>query len=102
MAMQGFKSDNLQYNTLVRWVAVTNNSATKRLTIQVFFFIVSYRLMALKTLCFYFRKFIKKIYIQTIFVKNFARNHEEKEYLELQSTSQLSQQTSELAYYIVD
>ena len=32
------KSDNLQYNTLVRWADGTNDSATKGLTFQVFFF----------------------------------------------------------------
>ena len=32
------KSDNLQYNTPVRWADGTNNSLTKRLTFQVFFF----------------------------------------------------------------
>ena len=32
------KSDNLQYNTLVRWADGTNDSSTKRLTFQVFFF----------------------------------------------------------------
>ena len=56
------KSDNLQYNTLVRWVDGTNSSSTKRLTFQVFFFIISYRLKALKTLFFFhFCNFIKKI-----------------------------------------
>ena len=29
------KSDNLQYNTLVRWFAGTNESSTKRLMFQV-------------------------------------------------------------------
>ena len=33
-----YKSDNLQYNTLVRWADGTNDSSTKRLTFQVFFF----------------------------------------------------------------
>ena len=32
------KSDNLQYNTLVCWVAGTNDSSTKRLMFQVLFF----------------------------------------------------------------
>ena len=34
-------SDNLQYNTLVCWAYGTNDSSTKRLTFQVFFFIIS-------------------------------------------------------------
>jgi len=56
-----YKSDNLQYNTLARWVDGTNDSSTKRLMFQaLFFFIISYRLRALKTLYFYFCKFIKK------------------------------------------
>ena len=33
-----YKSDNLQYNTLVRWADGTNDSLTKRLTFQVNFF----------------------------------------------------------------
>ena len=49
------KSDNLQYNTLVRWVAGMNDSSTKRLMFQaLFIFIISYRLRALKNLCFQF------------------------------------------------
>ena len=32
------KSDNLQYNTLVRWADGTNNSSTNGLTFQVYFF----------------------------------------------------------------
>ena len=54
------KSVNLQYNTLVGWVAGTNESSTKHLIFQDFFFIISYWLRALKTLCFYFYKFIRK------------------------------------------
>ena len=38
------KSVNLQYNMLVRWADGTNNSSTKCLTFQVFFFIIFYRL----------------------------------------------------------
>ena len=55
------KSNNLQYNTLVQWADGTNDSSTKILTFQVFFFFInSYRLRALKTLYFYFCKYIKK------------------------------------------
>ena len=43
---------NLQYNTLVRWADGTNDLSTKRLTFQVFFFIISYRAL--------FFDFIKK------------------------------------------
>ena len=32
------KSDNIQYNMLVRWVGGTNDSSTKRLMFQVLFF----------------------------------------------------------------
>ena len=47
------KSDNLQYNTLDYWVDGPKNSSTKHLMFQVlFFFIISYRLRALKTLIF--------------------------------------------------
>ena len=60
MLRADLKSDNLQYNTLVRWANGTNDSSNKHLTFQVFFFIISYRLMALKTLYFHFFNFIKK------------------------------------------
>ena len=46
-----------------------------------------------------------KKYIETIFAKNFAKNHERKIILgssDAWSTSNLSQQTSEPVYYIVD
>ena len=43
------KSNNLQYYTLVYGADGTNDSSTKRLTFQAFFFIISYRLRALKT-----------------------------------------------------
>ena len=43
---RGQKSDNLQYNTLGRWVAGTNDSSTKRLMFQVlFFFIISCKIL---------------------------------------------------------
>ena len=65
------KSVNLQYDTLGRWVDGPNNSLTKRLMFQVlFFFIISYRLRALKTLYFYFCKVIKKKKIERMFAKN--------------------------------
>ena len=54
------KTNNLQYNMLVRWADGTNDSSTKCLTFQAFFFIISYRLMALKTLYFHFCKKKKK------------------------------------------
>ena len=77
------KSDNLQYNTLARWVDGKNDSSTKLLMFQaLFFFIISYRLRALKTFYFYYKK-VKKL-IETIFEKNFARNYEKKKYLEHQ------------------
>ena len=48
------KSVNLQYNMLVRWDIGTKDSSTKRLMFQAsFFFIISYRLGALKTPYFY-------------------------------------------------
>ena len=61
MSCKQLKSDNLQYNTLGRWVTGTNDTSTKRLMFQVlFFFIISCRVRALKTLYFYFCKVIKK------------------------------------------
>ena len=44
------KSVNLEYDTLVRWADGTNESLTKHLTFQVYFFILSYRLRALEIL----------------------------------------------------
>ena len=59
----------LQYNTLVPCADGTNDSSTKRLMFQVlFFFIVSYRLGALKI--------YKKD--EMIFAKNYARFYEKK------------------------
>ena len=58
-----------------RWVEQLINQTSD--VPSIIFFIISYRLRALKTICFYFCKFIKK-YIETIFAKNFARNHEKK------------------------
>ena len=54
------KSDNLQYNTLVRWFAGTNDLSTKRLMFQCHFFIISSRLRALKTFFFMFWQIYKK------------------------------------------
>ena len=48
-ASREIKSDNLHYNTLVHWANGTNDSSTKRRMFQVFFFIISYRLMELNT-----------------------------------------------------
>ena len=73
------KSNNLQYNTLGPWVDGPNDSSTKRLMFQVLvFFIISYRLRALKTLYFYFCKVIKKweIKLKGFFAKNFENNYE--------------------------
>ena len=71
------------------------------------FFIISYRLRALKTLYFHFCNFIKKIekLIERVFAKNFARFYEKKIILgtsDAWSTSCLSHRYSEPAYYIVD
>ena len=53
------KSDNLQYNTLVRWDKRHIDQVSDVPSIN--FFIISYRLRALKTLYFYFCKVIKKL-----------------------------------------
>ena len=45
---------------LVCWFTGTNDSSTKRLMSQAFFFIIHFRLMALKTLYFCYCKSIKK------------------------------------------
>ena len=72
MGNYDFKSDNLQYDTLARRVNGMNDSSTKGLMFQDFFFIISYRLGQSK--CFIFVK-IKRI-VNTISAKNFARNCE--------------------------
>jgi hypothetical protein len=58
------KSDNLQYNMLVRWVAGTNDSSTKRLMFQVLFFFQNFLQNSLKELFqfiyfLFFHKFTK-------------------------------------------
>ena len=73
---------------------------------SIIFFMISDRLMALKTVYLYFCKFIKKNRRTnwTIFAMNFARSYEKK-ILGISngwSMSHLSQGTSEPAYYIVD
>ena len=89
---------------LVRWADGTNDSSTKRLTFQVFFFIISNRLRALKSLYFHFCNFIKKKN-ERVFGKNFARFYEKKIMLgtsDAWSMSHLSHRPSEPAYYIAD
>ena len=70
------KSNNLQYNTLGRWVDRTNDSSTKRVMFQALF-IISYILRALKTLYSHFCNCIKR-WIERVFAKNFARFYEKK------------------------
>ena len=41
------KSDNLQYDTLVRWFAGANDLLTKPLIFQVFFYIISCKILCL-------------------------------------------------------
>ena len=56
--LSDLKSDNLQYDTLVCWVAGTNDLSTKCLVFQALFFHNF-------SLCFYFCKFIEKIILRT-------------------------------------
>ena len=53
----GFKSDNLQYNRLVRWFARTNDLSTKHLMFQVLFF--SSKFLAKIVSITYFYSFLK-------------------------------------------
>ena len=73
------KSDNLLYNTLVHWFALTNGSSTKRLIFQVLFlFKISHRLRALKTLYFYYKKKTKnnlKRFLQRILHEIMKKNN---------------------------
>ena len=76
--LQFIKSDNLQ-STLVRWANGTMGQTTHHPSIwhsKYFFFIISYRLMALKTLCFHFGNLIKKN--KRVYAKSFARFYEKK------------------------
>ena len=67
-------SDNLQYNMLGRWDKWLIKPS-KWFFKYYFSSINSFRLRALKTLCFYFSKTIRK-QIETIFAKTFERNYE--------------------------
>ena len=78
-----YKSDNLQYDMLGRWIDGTIVSSTKCLMFQVlFFFIISYRLRALKTLYFYkkmnwkdfCKEFCKKLWKKIVLWKSDARS----------------------------
>ena len=60
LVLTNYKFDNLQYNTLVCLADGTNDSSTKPLTFQVFFYKISYRLRELKTLYFHFCIYVKK------------------------------------------
>ena len=56
-------SKNPTIYNMIRWFAGLMGQMTRRpsvVTFQVFFFIISYRLRALKTLYFHFCNFIKK------------------------------------------
>ena len=95
------KTDNLQYNTLGYWVDGMNDSSNKHLLFQaLFFFTVSYRLRALKTLDFYY----EKINLNN-FCKEFYKKLLKKIILgtsEVWSMICLSHCSSEGEYYIVD
>ena len=83
---------------IVRWFAGSMGHTTHRPSVscsKFFFFIIYYRLWALKTLYTYFYKVIKKI--ERIFAKNFARDYKKKIILgssEAWLMSRLSQQPS--------
>ena len=70
--IQFLKSNNLQYNTLDRWVDGTINSSAKCLMFQALFFLWSFINLGHSKLFFFI------FVIETIFAKNFARNHENK------------------------
>ena len=89
-------SNNLQYNTPCCWIDRTNQSSTKHLMFQaLFFFIISYRLRALKT---------EKIN-WNIFCKEFCKRLWKKIMLGTSDAwlmRHLSQRPSQPAYYIED
>ena len=100
------KSDNLQYNTLGRWVAGTNDSSIKHLMFQALFFfkfLIIYFIIikALKTL--YFCKFIKEIKNKLKpFLQRILQEIMKKKYLEHQMVGRRVICPSEPAYHIVD
>ena len=70
------KSDNLQYNTLGRWVTWTNDSSSKRLMFQVlFFFIISCKIPCKNCFNLFFYKFTK-IKIKSFECPKSIRNYE--------------------------
>ena len=77
----GLKSDNLQYNTLVRWADGTNDSSTKRLMFQVlFFFIKSCKILCKNPFNLFFLFFYKitKMKIKSFECPKSIRNYEKK------------------------
>jgi hypothetical protein len=92
---------------LVCWADGTNESSTKRLTFQVFFFIISYRLRAIKTLYFHFCNFIKnkrislKGFLQRI-LQHFTKRKMMLGSSDAWSTKRLPHRPSEPVYYILD
>ena len=75
------KSDNLQYNPLVRWYAGTNDSSTKCLMFQVLFFFHNFLQKSLqKSFQFIFLFFYNftKIKIKSFECPKSIRNYEKK------------------------
>ena len=81
MAESLLKSDNLQYNTLGRWVDGPNNSSTKRLMFQVSFFfhkILQNSLQKPFQFIFLFFYKITKMKIKSFECQKYIRNYEKK------------------------
>ena len=72
------KSDNIQYNTLGCWVHGTNNSSTKCLMFQVFFFIKSCNILCKNPFNLFFLFFYKitKMKIKSFECRKSIRNYE--------------------------
>ena len=106
-------SARLQIRQFITWYAGFLGGWDKWLVDQAsdfpsIFFIISYRLRALKTLYFHFCNFIKKNQekFECVSAKDFARFYEKKYVIlgtsDAWSTSHLSHRPNKRAYYIVD
>ena len=99
------KSVNLQYNTQGQWVDGSNDSSTKHLMFQVFFFSKNLAKFFAKTLSIYFSvNKIAKMKIKSFECPKSIRNYEKKILVmsDTWSTSCLSHRPIKPAHYNVD
>ena len=106
LSLYDIKSVNLQYNTLVCWADGTNNSSTKCLMFQVFFFhkILQNSLQKPFQFIFIFFYKITKMKIKSFECPKSIKNCEKKILgtSDTWSLGRSSKRTSKPAYYIED